>query len=145
MANTQNKKGQIDIIFHDFSKAFDKISHECLLSKHHYYCIRIHTLSWIGAFLSNRTQTTVVKSIHSYYAEVTSRVSQGSAIGPMLFLSYINYMNNAITSLIKLFADDGVLYRNIRRRNDQVILQNNIDTISIKFIVLYCIHGLKNS
>ena len=48
----------------------------------------------------------------------------------MLFLLYINYINNAITSQIKLFADDSVLYRNIRSQNYQVILQNDLDTIS---------------
>ena len=48
----------------------------------------------------------------------------------MLFLLYINDINNAIKSQIKLFADDGVLYRNIRNQNDQVILQNDLDTIS---------------
>ena len=48
----------------------------------------------------------------------------------MLFLLYINDINNAITSQIKLFADDSVLYRNIRSQNYQVILQNDLDTIS---------------
>ena len=48
----------------------------------------------------------------------------------MLFLLYINDINNAIKSQIKLFADDSVLYRNIRNQNDQVILQNDLDTIS---------------
>ena len=48
----------------------------------------------------------------------------------MLFLLYINDINNAITSQIKLFADDSVLYRNIRNQNDQVIFQNDIVTIS---------------
>ena len=66
--------GQTDIIFLDFSKAFDKISHKFLLSKLHYYGIKNHTLSWIGAFLSNRTQTTVVNGVHSSYVEVTSGV-----------------------------------------------------------------------
>ena len=66
-ANTLNNKGQTDIIFLDFSKAFDKMSHKFLLSKLHYYGIRNHTLSGIGAFLSNHTQTTVVNGVHSSY------------------------------------------------------------------------------
>ena len=128
-ANTLNNKGQTDIIFLDFSKAFDKISHKFILSKLHYYGIRNHTLSWIGAFLSNRTQTTVVNGVHSSYVEVASRVPQGSVLGPMLFLLYINDIDNAITSHIKLFADDSFLYGNIHNQNDQVILQNDLDTI----------------
>ena len=112
-ANTLNNKCQTDIIFPDFSKALDKISHKLILSKLHYYSIRNHTLSWIGAFLSNSTQTTVVNGVHSSYVEVTSGVPQGSVLGPMLFLLYINDINNAIKSQIKLFADDSVLYRSI--------------------------------
>ena len=84
----------------------------------------------IGAFLSNRTQATVVNGVHSRYVEVTSGVPQGSVLGPMLFLLYINDINNAIKSQIKLFANDTVLYRNIRNKNDHVILQNDLDTIS---------------
>ena len=134
-ANTLNNVGQTDIIFLDFSKAFDKISHKFILSKLHYYGIRNHTLSWIGAFLSIRTQTTVVNGAHSSYVEVTSGMPQGSVLGPMLL--YINDINNAIMSIMKLFADDIVLHRNIRNQNDQVIPQNDqvipqndLDTIS---------------
>ena len=129
-ANTLDNKGQTDIIFFDFSKAFDKISHKFILSKLNYYGIRNHTLSWIGAFLSNRTQTTVVNGVHSSYIEVTSGVPQGSVLGPIQFLLYINDINNAITYKIKFFADDSVLYGNIHSQNDQVILQNDLDTIS---------------
>ena len=75
-ANTLNNKGQTDIIFLDFSKAFYKISHKFHLSKFLYYGIENHTLSWIGAFLSNHTQTTVVNGVHSSYVEATSGVPQ---------------------------------------------------------------------
>ena len=125
-----NNKSQTDIIFLDVSKAFDKISHRYLLSKLHYYGIRNHTLSWIGTFLSDRTQTRVVNGVHSSYVEVTSGVPQGSVLGPMLFLLYINDINNAITSQIRPFADDSVQYGNICNHNDQVILRNDLDTIS---------------
>ena len=128
-ANTLNNKGETDILFLDLSKAFDKILHKFILSKLHYYGIRNHTLSWIGAFLCNCTQA-VVNGVHFSYVDVTSGVPQGSVLGPMLFLLCINDINNAITSQIKLFADDGVLHRNIRNQNDQVILQNDLDTIS---------------
>ena len=73
---------------------------------------------------------TVVNGVHSIYVEATSGVPQGSVLGPMLFLLYINDINHAITSQIKLFADDGVLDRYISNQNDQVILQNYLDTIT---------------
>ena len=104
--------------------------HRFILSKLHYYGIRNHTLSWIGVFLSSRTQTAVVNGVNSSYVEVTSGVPQGSVLRPILLLLCINDINNAITSQIILFADDSVLYRNIHDQNDQVILQNDLDTIS---------------
>ena len=55
---------------------------------------------------------------------------RGSVLGPILFLLYINDINNAITSQIKLFADDSVLNRNMHNHNDQAIIHNDIDTIS---------------
>ena len=96
-----------------------------------FYGIRNHTLCWIGSFLSNRTQTTVVNGVHSSYVEVTSGVPQGSVLGPMLFLLCIDDINNAMTSQIKNFADESVLYRNTYNQNDQVILQNDLDTIGV--------------
>ena len=129
-ANNLNNKGQTDIIFLDFSKVFDKISHKFLLSKLHYYGIGNPPLCWIDTFLSNRTQTTVVSGVHSSYVEVISGVSQGSVLGPMLFLLYMNGINNAITYQIKLFADYSILYINICNQNDQVILKHDLGAIS---------------
>ena len=62
---------------------------------------------------------------------------QGSILGPMLLLLYINDTNNAITSQIKLFANDSIVYRHIRNQNGQVILQNDLDTILFFMTMIY--------
>ena len=89
-ANTLNNKGRTDVIFLDFSKAFDKISHKFILSKLRYYCIRNHTLSWIGAFHSSRTRTTVVNGVHSSNVEVPNHDYLGVTIS-----SDLNWLGNA--------------------------------------------------
>ena len=62
---------------------------------------------------------------------------QGSILGPMLLLLYINDTNNEITSQIKLFANDSIVYRHIRNQNGQVILQNDLDTILFFMTMIY--------
>ena len=81
---------QTDLILLDFSKAFDKVAHEKLLLKLHQYSIRGDTLNWIKDFLDNRKQTVVINGINSGEVPASSGVPQGSVLGPILFLAYIN-------------------------------------------------------
>ena len=81
---------QTDVVLTDFAKAFDKVPHKRLLYKLHWYGIRRSVHHWIQSFLSNRTQRVVIDSILSSPLSVTSGVPQGTVLGPLLFLVYIN-------------------------------------------------------
>lgn len=116
---------QIDSILLDFSKAFEKVDHNKLCHKLHHYRIQGKTLNWIQNFLSGRTQQVLLNSKSSATAKVKSGVPQGTVLGPLLFLIYINDLTQCVKSKIRLFADDTYLYRTIYTVKDTVDLQNN--------------------
>ena len=125
--NILNKgKGQIDVILLDFSKAFDVEPHHRLLMKLYMYGITGKTHRWIEDFLGNRTQEVVVNGSKSECGMVKSGVPQGTVLGPLLFLIYINDIESQITSSINLFADDSALYRPIYSESDSLSLQEDI-------------------
>ena len=102
-----------DVIYFDFKKAFDSVSHLKLLSKLQAYGITGNLLAWINNFLSNRTQKVKINNTLSHIVEVSSGVPQGSVLGPTLFLIFINDVCdifNNLTVSCKLYADDIKLY-----------------------------------
>ena len=124
-----NSKGQTDIIFLDFSKAFDKVSHNKLLQKLKHYGVRGEIHSWIRSFLSSRTQTVVMDREKSTPCEVLSGVPQGTVLGAILFLIYINDIVDGVQSNINLFADDCALYRRIDSQEDCRIVQEDLSLL----------------
>ena len=110
IARAINNNMQVDAAILDFSKAFDKVAHKHLIYKLDYYGIRGNLLNWLTSFLQNRSQEVVVEGINSTSCNVTSGVPQGSVLGPVLFLMYINDIGLNIHSEIRLFADDILLY-----------------------------------
>jgi len=82
--------GRIDVIYKDFEKAFDKVPHRRLLSKLKSYKIHTSMIEWIKNFLSDRKQRVRVDGEFSCWANVLSGITQGSILGPLLFIIFIN-------------------------------------------------------
>ena len=101
---------EIRVIFFDISKAFDRVWHRGLLSKLQSIGIKGNLLLWFENYLSNRRQRVVINGCCSEWKNIKAGVPQGSILGPLLFIIYINDIVNEINSNIKLFADDTSLY-----------------------------------
>lgn len=127
--STMDTGHQVDAVVLDFSKAFDRVPHQRLLHKLDYYGIRGKVNNWIGAFLNNRTQRVVVDGSSSTSCAVRSGVPQGTVLGPVLFLTFINDITENIHSNIRLFADDCLVYRAIKGQEDNNLLQKDMDSL----------------
>ena len=128
-ATALNDGYEVDAIFLDMSKAFDTVPHIRLCQKLSFYGIRNNVLQWIESFLANRTRCVILNGCSSDACQVLSGVPQGSVLGPILFLCYINDLPNNIVSNIKLYADDALLYRVIRSTSDSNTLQLDLDSL----------------
>ena len=107
---------QIDNIYLDMEKAFDRVPHEKLLYKLEYLGFRNPLLHWIGDYLTNRRHRVSIDGISSDWKYVSSGVPQGSIIGPILFIIYINDIGSDLSpeTLLPLYADDAKCSRVIR-------------------------------
>ena len=124
-----DQKKQIDLVILDFSKAFDTVPHRKLLHKLNNYGIQGNILRWISSFLMDRQQRVIVEGEASSKCTVDSGVPQGTVLGPLLFLCHINDLPLHVTSQVRLFADDCLLYREINNYADHVALQEDLKSL----------------
>ena len=130
LASSLDNGKQTDMVVLDFSKAFDRVPHQRLLRKLHHFGIRGSTYHWISSFLSGRTQKVIIEGCSSDSVPVVSRVPQGSVLGPLLFLLFINDLPDKIVSNTRLFAYDCIVYRQINRPEDCFILQEDLNSLA---------------
>ena len=128
-----DKKEEVDMAVLDFSKAFDTVPHQRLLGKLELMGIHGHLHSWIKSFLTLRTQSVLIEGQRSHEDRVDSGVPQGTVLGPLLFLCYINDLPSVLdpNTAVRLFADDCLIYRSIRSVDDRTQLQMDLNALSL--------------
>ena len=122
---------QTDVLLLDFSKAFDTVPHKRLLKKLDHYEIRGQLIKRIESWLCGRTQKVVVNGSLSSPVTVTSGVPQGTVLGPLMFLGYINDIGLQITSELGLFADDSLLYGFVNNISSAEMLQSDLNKLLV--------------
>lgn len=121
--------GQVDVVFTDFSKAFDKVSHQLLIDKLDSLGVGGSALKWFQSYLTGRTQRVKILNSLSDIVEVTSSVVQGSHCGPILFSIFVNDIISDIDIDSCMYADDLKASNEINSIDDCQKLQNNINKI----------------
>jgi hypothetical protein len=126
ISRSLNNKHQVDMLILDFSKAFDTVAHRRLLTKLEHYGIRGEVLHWLESWLTTRHQRVVVDGENSEEVAVSSGVPQGTVLGPLMFLIYVNDIGNEVRSNLRLFADDALLYKEVTSEDDARQLQSDL-------------------
>ena len=126
---TLENEGCVDTVYLDFANAFDTVPHERLLRKLSGLGVHGKILTWIRSFLSGRTQRVIVDGEESEWKDVVSGIPQGSVLGPMLFVCFVNDLPNVVTSSVLLFADDTKIFTEVPV--NQQTLQQDLDKLQI--------------
>ena len=120
----------VDVIYADFAKAYDKIDHFKMLEKmKNQFGIGGKIGNWIKNFLHNRKQQVLIQETASEESKVLSGSIQGSVLGPVLFLMYIRDIYELVTSNTKIFVDDKKIKDSIKNETDVEKLQENLDKL----------------
>lgn len=122
------KGGEVRAVALDISKAFDKVWHDGLLFKLKRLGIGGPLLAWLRSYLTNRSQRVLVGSAASELADVLAGVPQGSVLGPILFLVFINDLFDVVVNELDVFADDSTLWSTIPRSADRVDVAKSLNT-----------------
>ena len=127
----QDQGGAMDVIYLDFSKAFDKVPHQRLLDKFVAHSVDGNVLNWVRGWLSGRVQRTVLNGESSDWGEVGSGVPQGSVLGPLAFIIFINDIDDLtqFISIMNKFADDTKLGHKVITQSDCEVLQKCLDDL----------------
>jgi len=118
------------VIAMDLSKAFDTVPHKRLMEKLKFYGINAQLLMWIENFFCYRKQRVIVDGQASEFADVISGVPQGTVLGPILFLIYMNDLPDNLKSPVRLYVDDCILYRPLVSIEDRATLQCDLTLCS---------------
>lgn len=130
LSTALDRRVQVDSVYADFSKAFDKVDHNLLVGKLAGMGMYGSLLSWFSSYLHGRSQKISVNGFFSPPFNITSGVPQGSHLGPLLFLLYINDINKCLTfSKCLLYADDLKIFGEIRNPTDCIQIQSDLQRV----------------
>ncbi|VDQ08568.1 unnamed protein product [Trichobilharzia regenti] len=127
---SRHNRRPVDVVFIDFSKTFDKVSHKRLLMKLESLGIKGNLLSWLREFLIDKRQRVRINWKLSSWTAVRSGVPQGTVLGPLLFILYIDELSLLTSSPMILYADDLKIWRELKGNSDTFTLQEDLNKLS---------------